>query len=208
MIKIISLLTAGCLLVTAANAQEEKKVVIVKKMDTTIDQGLNLKKQPFILSPACWTYFDMKNEGKGGWAGRISPAEMYNWDPFGDMLGVTPETRQLAHGAIACTWSEQIPTMKIFGDRTYPRLASFSERIWSGGKSENPSILGWVDYRDKVLIPFQLKRYDALTCLPTMPANSNMVALSLPNTACSLPSALMERLSVTTVAPKANKALG
>jgi len=133
-----------------------------KKMDTTIDQGLNLKKQPFILSPACWTYFDMKNEGKGGWAGRISPAEMYNWDPFGDMLGVTPETRQLAHGAIACTWSEQIPTMKIFGDRTYPRLAGFSERIWSGGKSENPSILGWVDYRDKVLIPFQLKRYDAL----------------------------------------------
>jgi hexosaminidase len=133
-----------------------------KKMDTTVDEGLNLKQQPFILSPACWTYFDMKNEGKGGWAGRISPAEMYNWDPYGDMLGVTPETRQLAHGAIACTWSEEIPTMKIFGDRTYPRLAGFSERVWSGGKSENPSILGWVDYRDKVLIPFQLKRYDAL----------------------------------------------
>lgn len=133
-----------------------------KKMDTTVDEGLNLKKQPFIFSPAYWTYFDMKNEGKGGWAGRISPAEMYNWDPFGDMLGVTPETRQLAHGAIACTWSEEIPTMKVFGDRTYPRLAAFSERVWSGGKSENPSILGWVDYRDKVLIPFQLKRYDAL----------------------------------------------
>jgi N-acetyl-beta-hexosaminidase len=133
-----------------------------KKMDTTVDEGLNLKQQPFIFSPAYWTYFDMKNDGKGGWAGRISPAEMYNWDPFGDMLGVTPETRQLAHGAIACTWSEQIPTMKVFGDRTYPRLAAFSERVWSGGKSENPSILGWIDYRDKVLIPFQLKRYDAL----------------------------------------------
>ena len=39
MIKIISLLTAGCLLVTAANAQEEKKVVIVKKMDTAIVHG-------------------------------------------------------------------------------------------------------------------------------------------------------------------------
>ena len=39
MIKIISLLTAGCLLVTAANAQEEKKVVIVKRMDTTIVHG-------------------------------------------------------------------------------------------------------------------------------------------------------------------------
>jgi len=37
--KIISLFTAVCLLATAANAQEEKKVVIVKKMDTTIVHG-------------------------------------------------------------------------------------------------------------------------------------------------------------------------
>ena len=37
--KIISLFTAACLLVSAANAQEEKKVVIVKKMDTTIVHG-------------------------------------------------------------------------------------------------------------------------------------------------------------------------
>ena len=37
--KIISLLTVTCLLVTAANAQEEKKVVIVKTMDTTIVKG-------------------------------------------------------------------------------------------------------------------------------------------------------------------------
>jgi len=132
-----------------------------KREKFTVDEELTKKQQPFIFSPACWTYFDMMNEGKGGWAGRISPAEMYNWDPFGDMLGVTPETRKLAHGAIACTWSEKIPTMKIFGDRTYPRLAAFSERVWSGGKSENPAILSWVDYRDKVLIPFQLKRYDA-----------------------------------------------
>lgn len=39
MSKIISLLSAACLLVTAAKAQEEKKVVIVKTMDTTIVQG-------------------------------------------------------------------------------------------------------------------------------------------------------------------------
>ena len=30
------------------------------------------------------------------------------------------------------------------------------------GEGSNPSILAWADYRDKVLIPFQLKRYDAL----------------------------------------------
>ncbi|MEY4053667.1 MAG: hypothetical protein RL034_585, partial [Bacteroidota bacterium] len=37
--KIFSLFMAGCLVVTAANAQEEKKVVIVKRMDTTIVHG-------------------------------------------------------------------------------------------------------------------------------------------------------------------------
>jgi membrane-associated protease RseP (regulator of RpoE activity) len=39
MSKIISLLSAACLLVTVAKAQEEKKVVIVKTMDTTIVHG-------------------------------------------------------------------------------------------------------------------------------------------------------------------------
>lgn len=37
--KIISFFMAGCLAVTAASAQEEKKVVIVKTMDTTIVHG-------------------------------------------------------------------------------------------------------------------------------------------------------------------------
>ncbi|MDG1241189.1 MAG: beta-N-acetylhexosaminidase [Opitutae bacterium] len=132
-----------------------------KRMKHTVDEALNIHRQPFILSPAYWTYFDMKNL-RGGWAKPLSAAEVYNWDPFGDMLGKTEHTRGLAVGAIACTWSEKIPTMKVFGDRTYPRLASFSERIWRGGKEEAPSILSWPDYRDQVLIPFQLKRYDAL----------------------------------------------
>ena len=135
------------------------------RLPNTVDEELNLKQQPFILSPAYWTYFDMQNvDGKrgGGWAKAISPAEVYNWDPFGDMLGVTADTRKLALGAIACTWSEGITTMKVFGDRTYPRLASFSERLWRGGKLEAPNILSWPDYRDQVLIPFQLKRYEAL----------------------------------------------
>jgi membrane-associated protease RseP (regulator of RpoE activity) len=37
--KVISFFMAGCLAVTAASAQEEKKVVIVKTMDTTIVHG-------------------------------------------------------------------------------------------------------------------------------------------------------------------------
>lgn len=131
-----------------------------------LDEGLNAEQQPFILSPAHWTYFDMPNvapeKGYKGWAQPISTAEVYNWDPFEDMFGVTEQTRDLVRGAIACNWSEAIKTMKDFGDRTYPRLAGFCERLWSGGKSENPSVLAWEDYRDSVLIPYQLDRYDAL----------------------------------------------
>ena len=137
-----------------------------RNLERPVDEELNLRKQPFIISPAYWTYFDMPNvkpkEGYQGWAKPISTAEVYNWDPFGDLLGVTEDTRDLAIGAIACTWSESIKTMKDFGDRTYPRLAAYSERIWRGGKEEAPSILSWPDYRDQVLIPFQLNRYDAL----------------------------------------------
>ena len=137
-----------------------------RNLKLPVDEELNQRQQPFILSPAYWTYFDMPNvapkEGFRGWAKPISTAEAYNWDPFGDMLGVNEHTRELALGAIACTWSERIITMKDFGDRTFPRLSAYSERLWSGGRSENPSVLDWEDYRDKVLIPYQLDRYDAL----------------------------------------------
>lgn len=137
-----------------------------KNLKRTVDEELNQMPQPFIMSPAFWTYFDMPNvapkEGYPGWAKPISTAEVYNWDPFVDMFGVNEHTRKLALGAIACTWSENIITMKDFDDRTYPRLAGYSERLWSGGRSENPSVLNWEDYRDKVLIPYQLDRYDAL----------------------------------------------
>ena len=67
-------------------------------------------------------------EGYAGWAQPISAAELYNWDPFEDMFGVTAATRELTLGAIACTWSETIVTMTDFGDRTFPRLAAYAER--------------------------------------------------------------------------------
>ena len=34
-------------------------------------------------------------------------------------------------GAEACLWSEYVPTMKKAGYCTFPRLAAFSERVWS-----------------------------------------------------------------------------
>lgn len=134
--------------------------------DHPIDESLNSKKQPFIMSPSYWLYFDKPNttpEGKDvprEWI--LSPAEVYNWDPFEDMFGVNEDTCDLVQGTIACTWSESMRTMNRFCEQTFPRLASYCERLWCGGKSENPNILSWPDYRDRVLIPFQLKRYDAM----------------------------------------------
>ena len=65
-------------------------------------------------------------------------------------------------GAIACTWSKKIPTMKILGDPTYSRLGALFERVWSGVKSNYPFILSWVDYRDEVLITFHLNPASSL----------------------------------------------
>jgi N-acetyl-beta-hexosaminidase len=56
------------------------------------------------------------------------------------MFGVTDGSRKLALGVIACTWSEEIPTMQVFGDRTYPRLAAFSFRTGLARRKKRESI--------------------------------------------------------------------
>ena len=56
-----------------------------RNLNNTVDEELNRRQQPFIFSPAYWTYFDM--------------------------LGVNEHARELALGAIACTWSERIITL-------------------------------------------------------------------------------------------------
>ncbi len=69
---------------------------------------------------------------------------------------------------------------------------------------ESPNTVGLPHIRQLQQRPRQASvRRGQLRCLPMMPASSNMVAWSLPNTACSLPSALMERLSAGSCRPLA-----
>ncbi len=138
-----------------------------KKMPMTIDQKLQKYKQPYINSNAAFTYFDMKNvksdKRGGGWAGTISVVDVYNHDIFADLKDYDRKKRDLAQGTIACTWSESIKDMDELKIRVFPRLAAFSENAWalpkSLAKGNKPS---WIEYRDNILIPKQLKRYDAM----------------------------------------------
>ncbi len=136
----------------------------------TIDQKLQKYNQPYINLNAAFTYFDMKNvksdkrgAGWAGWAGMISVVNVYNHDIFADLKDYDPKKRDLAQGTIACTWSETINNMAELEVRIFPRLATFSENAWalpkSLAKGNKPS---WIEYRDNILIPKQLKRYDAM----------------------------------------------
>lgn len=125
----------------------------------TIEEKCQKLEQPFIISTARFTYFDMPHL-EGGWAGPISVAQLYNWDPFEDMAGYDASKRHLAQGIIAASWSEGINTMEIFERQVFPRLATLSEKAWVDD-AKTPR-LPWEDYREKVLIEHQLKRYDSL----------------------------------------------
>ena len=134
-------------------------------LELTIDQKLQKLDQPYILSPANWTYFDMKNaEGYPGveWAGIVSVDKIYNWDPLRDLVDADSTKRHLAQGIIGCTWSEIIPDFKTFQERTFPRLAALSEKAWGQPTGDNPQKPNWQTWRDKVLIGKQLPRYDAM----------------------------------------------
>ncbi|MCT4647994.1 MAG: beta-N-acetylhexosaminidase [Carboxylicivirga sp.] len=132
-------------------------------MELTMDQKLQKLNQPYIMSPANYTYFDMKNR-KGdpgaGWAGAISVAEIYAWDPFLDLVDYDKSKRHLAQGIICATWSEGIKTMDDFEERVYPRLAAMSEKCWAPDPAKGGK-MPWESYRDNVLKK-QLDRYDVL----------------------------------------------
>ena len=134
-------------------------------IEMTMDQKLQKLNQPYILSPANWTYFDMKNaEGyKGqGWAGIVSVDKVYNWEPFRDLVDADATKRHLAQGIIGCTWSEVIPDFKTFQERTFPRIAALAEKAWAQAIETNPQKPGWETWRDNVLIKKQLARYNAM----------------------------------------------
>ncbi len=134
-------------------------------LSLTIDQKLQKLNQPYILSPANWTYFDMKNaEGYDGqaWAGIISVDMIYNWEPLVDLVDADSSKRHLAKGIIACTWSEVIPDFSTFQERTFPRLTALAEKAWTQPADIDQNKPSWKTWRDDVLIKKQLKRYDAM----------------------------------------------
>ncbi|MCL3779029.1 hypothetical protein EMN47_01380 [Prolixibacteraceae bacterium JC049] len=129
------------------------------KLELTMDEKLQKFNQPYIMSPANYTYFDMRNTPKSkgaGWAGPIHIAQIYAWDPFLDLVNYDESKRSLAQGIICATWSEGIRTQDDFEERVYPRIAAMSEKCWTEGKT-----MTWEAYRDNILMK-QLKRYDEL----------------------------------------------
>ncbi|MEC3908487.1 beta-N-acetylhexosaminidase [Tamlana sp. 2201CG12-4] len=134
-------------------------------LEMTIDQKVQKLDQPYILSPANWTYFDMKNaEGYPGqgWAGVVSVDKIYNWEPFRDLVDADPTKRHLAQGIIGCTWSEIIYDFKGFQERTFPRIAALTEKAWGQSIENDPKKPDWQTWRDEVLIKKQLPRYEAM----------------------------------------------
>lgn len=134
-------------------------------LELTVDQKLQKLNQPYILSPANWTYFDMKNaEGYQGqdWAGIVSVDKVYNWEPFRDLVDSDASKRHLAQGIIGCTWSEYIPDFSTFQERLFPRIAALAEKAWAQSIEEDPNKPNWQIWRDEVLIKKQIPRYDAM----------------------------------------------
>ncbi len=134
-------------------------------LEMTIDEKLQKLNQPYILSPANWTYFDMKNaEGYSGqaWAGIVSVDMIYNWEPFRDLVDTDPMKYHLAQGIIGCTWSEVIHDFKTFQERTFPRIAALTEKAWGQTIETSPDKPNWKTWRDEVLIKKQLPRYKAM----------------------------------------------
>ncbi|MCG8474749.1 MAG: beta-N-acetylhexosaminidase [Cytophagales bacterium] len=134
-----------------------------RNLELTMDEKVQKYNQPFILSPANRTYLDMRNAkgaAGGGWAGIVSVDKIYQWQPLGDLTHADPSKFHLAQGIITCTWSEMIKTVKDFQDRAFPRLAAVAEKAWAQPGSKAPSKPSWEEWRDQILIPKQLKRYE------------------------------------------------
>ena len=132
-----------------------------KDMEMTIDEKVQVKNQPYILSPANYTYLDMKNDSVDDgatWAGIISTQKIYEWSPLLNLTNHNPSQNQLAQGIIAGTWSETIRTMYDFERHVFPRLAAISEKAWATYSSDFER-LPWAKYAELVLGKYQLKRY-------------------------------------------------
>lgn len=107
---------------------------VVDRARTFVEGGGQL-----VLSPGDAVYLDMKYDASTPlgleWAGPVSVAKSYDWDPATLIPGVS-EADVL--GVEAAVWTETIATTAQFDEMAFPRLASAAEVAWSPAPGESP----------------------------------------------------------------------
>ena len=85
-----------------------------------------------IMSPANRAYLDMKYDSTSpiglSWAGNISVAHAYDWDPMGYLLGLDPAA---VLGVESPLWTETVRTIDDIEYLAFPRLVATAELAWS-----------------------------------------------------------------------------
>jgi hexosaminidase len=109
-----------------------------------------------ILSPARHAYLDMRyDEGSRiglSWAGHISVADAYGWDPDRLLPGLDPAA---VFGVEAPLWTETVRSRADLDYLLLPRLAATAEIAWSPAAGRD-----WADFRRR--LGAQAPRWDAL----------------------------------------------
>jgi hexosaminidase len=98
-----------------------------------------------ILSPANRTYLDMKYDASSrvgqSWAGYVTVADAYGWDPGSYLTGLDPAA---VLGVECPLWTETVRSIRDVEYLLLPRLPAVAERAWS------PSAAGWDDFRARL----------------------------------------------------------
>lgn len=99
-----------------------------------------------VLSPATRAYLDLKYDEDTelglDWAGHLSVADAYDWDP-GSYVESVDESSIL--GVESALWSETLETMDDVEFLLYPRIAAIAERGWSQAERAD-----WDGFRERL----------------------------------------------------------
>lgn len=95
-----------------------------------------------VMSPASKSYLDMKYDASTklglDWAGLVSVATAYNWDPATELEGVGEKE---ILGVEAPLWSETLTTLDDIEYMAFPRLIGIAEMGWTPQAQRD-----WTDY--------------------------------------------------------------
>jgi hexosaminidase len=110
-----------------------------------------------LTSPYNWVYFDYRQsdgEGEPGapWAAPTTLERAYSFEPV--PADMPEELAGHVIGSEATLWSEYIPDARVHDYQAWPRLAAFSETVWSAPGRDYAEFLPRLEHH--------LKRLDAL----------------------------------------------